>query len=224
MSFILTTTSRQWRVAYFTLVEFLQLPGAWETAAENSEPGIDADGLAEIERVIAPSDIITLSTGECLHRAGEDSDHVCVLLEGRAESILARGELTQSNEMRPGCIVGGIASIVQLPYLETVQCTQPCRFAQIPRAVFVEFANTPPATSTPPPPEAGAADTSAASANGAANPAPVDDDDAASSTDDRAAMIVDIALVLAKYVCEMLRGAVGCGVCTAVDTRMPTGR
>jgi len=50
----------QWRVAYFTLVEFLHLPGAWESSIQVNVPAFDPEGIADIEQCVAADSILTL--------------------------------------------------------------------------------------------------------------------------------------------------------------------
>lgn len=59
LSFILTTTSRQWRVAYVTLVEILGIPGAFSTSVESSDPAFPDMALSKDAIVAASSGVAT---------------------------------------------------------------------------------------------------------------------------------------------------------------------
>eukprot|EP01138_Halocafeteria_seosinensis_P004234 gb/GECG01004330.1/.p1 GENE.gb/GECG01004330.1/~~gb/GECG01004330.1/.p1 ORF type:complete len:1590 (+),score=184.72 gb/GECG01004330.1/:1-4770(+) len=115
VSFILITTSRQWRVAYLTLVEYLGLPGAFEASAEewphpkfdfnksksdgeSKDPQEDIPGLKrcsypriESTKTItetAASSVLTLNAGESLYHIGDRADSVYILLDGKADALV----------------------------------------------------------------------------------------------------------------------------------------
>lgn len=146
ISFVLTTTARQWRVAYFTLVEYLHLPVAWRASMEGGRCAVDLEQYgADLRRLSAA--VVEKYEGNELFQQGEASDCVYVVLQGRVRCTAAKGGLSGAaqvitREVGPGAIVGGLATFVGLPYRETTVCMERCLLATFPKRAFTAIADS----------------------------------------------------------------------------------
>jgi Cyclic nucleotide-binding domain len=122
LSFILTTTSRQWRVAYVTLVDILGIPGAFETSMESPEPAFPDVVTARDDIIAASHGMQTFDAGTALYEQGDVGDCVYVLLEGRATiTVHKNGKIKTTRTVHPGHVAGGVASFVCIPHRGTVR-------------------------------------------------------------------------------------------------------
>lgn len=140
VSFILTTTARQWRVAYFTLVDFFKLSGAWKLAVEPSAPAFDPTSPTFAALRSAGSAIVEKDAGEALYNEGDTCNTVYVLRSGHASCFTTvDGHAVVSRDLEPGCVAGGVAGLVGLPHRETVRCLEDCEWVEFPTSAFFEL-------------------------------------------------------------------------------------
>lgn len=79
------------------------------------------------------TDLIALSAGQSLFKAGEKGELMYVLMSGTAE-ILVHDRVMETSE--PGAILGEMAMIDNVPHSATVVAKDDCRFFGIDRKRF----------------------------------------------------------------------------------------
>lgn len=163
ISFILITTSRQWRVAYLTLVQYLGIPGAFETSSEEwpylklnfseDSPKRHTDSESKWVSPLqhtsktavehAASSILVKEKGDVLYRFQDQADSLYVLLDGTAEALVPVETGKRYSEswrskgsLIEGSIAGGISCFVDIPRRETIKASSKTRWAVFSRRKF----------------------------------------------------------------------------------------
>lgn len=147
VSWILSTTSRQWRVATHTLRDVLGLPTD-ELEHDSCEivlqPG-DSNSMQDLldKTAARASGTVNLNEGETVYRQGELVPSLFVVLRGRVTGFAVDdcGDHGRTLfELGRGSILGGVAVFGDVPMRETVICLEDTVLAIFPRILFSQVA------------------------------------------------------------------------------------